>query len=502
MLLEVPDGDPRIDLEGYPEARPETFAEPGGCGHIVQLYDNDDALGEVVGRYLAAGLAAGEPILVVATETHRRLLADALRGRGFDLDAACAAGRATVLDASQALAGIMDGTLPSQDGFDAVVASALGRAAAGGVRVRAYGEMVDVLWREGKQKAAVVLEQMWNELATRYPFSLLCAYVMGPFYRQGDAQGLHDVCRAHGHVIPPESYRHLQAEIQHRKAVEQALRESVADLRRTEDALRRAAAEREELIEDLSRTVRFSEMFVGILGHDLRNPLSAITTASSHLLRRATDEKVARTVGRIVSSSNRMARMIDQLLDFTQVRLGRGLPLAAERTDLAEVCRLALDELDDLTAGRTVAVEVKGDPVGQWDVDRLGQLVSNLLGNALHHGLADAPVMVTVDGRTPDSVRLEISNRGTIPAEILPLVFEPFRSSADRKEARSSGLGLGLFISQQIVLAHGGSLDVQSSELDGTRFTALLPRRVPARPGEAEGSPERSHDPAGGPRHR
>jgi signal transduction histidine kinase len=470
---------PRVSLDSYEHATPELLARPS-ASHIVQFYDREAALAEGVTAFLWAGLRAGEMVVVIATPEHQTLFRRGLEEAGVDVVGACATGQLRLLDARRTLSTIMSGETPDPARFVAAVEPLIAGAPAPGA-VRAYGEMVDLLWKEGKQQAALRLEELWSELARRHTFALLCGYMMGNFYQEADASRFHQVCGAHSHVVPPESYAHLRAEIEERKQVEQALRRSVADLQRVQGELERAAGERERLIEELSQTVRFSEMFVGVLGHDLRNPLSAISTAAAHLLRRVGDEKVARTVGRIVSSSERMARMIDQLLDFTRVRLGRGLPLALGTTDLAEVCRVALDELEDQRGGCAVDLDVVGDAVGHWDVDRLGQLVSNLLGNALRHGTPGQPVAMRIDG-TGEQIRLEVVNGGAIRPEILPVIFEPFRTTPDRKEAHSSGLGLGLFISRQIALAHGGSIEVKSSEEEGTRFTVIVPRRAAAGP--------------------
>jgi signal transduction histidine kinase len=122
-----------------------------------------------------------------------------------------------------------------------------------------------------------------------------------------------------------------------------------------------------------------------------------------------------------------------------------------------------------------VQLGVAGDPVGTWDGDRLAQLASNLIGNALAHGQAGAVVRVRVDGRS-DLVVLEIENAGAVPPDLLPLLFQPMRVGQDRKPTQSSGLGLGLYISQQIALAHGGDIDVTSTEVEGTRMRVRLPR--------------------------
>jgi signal transduction histidine kinase len=243
-----------------------------------------------------------------------------------------------------------------------------------------------------------------------------------------------------------------------------------------------AAREGEErqgrLVGELERAVRFSEMFVGNLGHDLRNPLSAITTAASVVLSRADSDRVAKPVSRILSSADRMSRMIDQILDFTRVRLGGGIQLSRKPLELADLCRVVLEELrseghDDPRP----QLELHGSSSGEWDEDRLAQLVSNLAGNALQHRSPGTPVSICIDGSRPDRVTLSVHNSGSVPPDLLPVIFEPLRGREGGKREGSSGLGLGLYISQQIALAHGGSIRVDSEPgADHTRFDVDLPR--------------------------
>ncbi|HTB75433.1 MAG TPA: ATP-binding protein, partial [Polyangiaceae bacterium] len=123
---------------------------------------------------------------------------------------------------------------------------------------------------------------------------------------------------------------------------------------------------------------------------------------------------------------------------------------------------------------RSIVIEVVGSAVGEWDRDRLLQVFSNLVGNALHHGSEGAPVVIRCDGVAPELVDVSIHNGGVVPAEVLPVMFEPFRGNA--RYQRTRGLGLGLFITQQIVHAHGGQIDVRSTASEGTRFAVTLPR--------------------------
>jgi signal transduction histidine kinase len=238
-----------------------------------------------------------------------------------------------------------------------------------------------------------------------------------------------------------------------------------------------AAITRFAAVVELQETVRFNEMFTGILGHDLRNPLAGIMTAAQLCTLKCKDEGVLKPLARIMNSGTRMARMIDQLLDFTRIRVGSGLPLEPRDLDLVPLLRQVVDELEDASPGWRLRVEDRGNTEGCWDGDRLSQVFSNLIGNAVQHGTPDDGVIVRVDGSANGQVRVAVWNRGVVPAALLPRLFEPM-AGGQRRRDKSQGLGLGLFISNQIVRAHGGRLEVQSSEAEGTTITAMLPRHA------------------------
>jgi PAS domain S-box-containing protein len=240
-----------------------------------------------------------------------------------------------------------------------------------------------------------------------------------------------------------------------------------------------AEAARVSHLADMERALRFSEMFVGILGHDLRNPLSAISMAASLLSRRAAESPwLARPLGRILTSADRMERMISQLLDFTQIRLGQGLPVRFDWIDLHDVARATVEELEPVY-DREIDLHVDGDTHAAADRDRLSQLVSNLVANAAQHGTSGTPVRIRIDGARADRLTLEVQNAGVIGSDVLPTLFEPLRTAGDgaRRRGGSSGLGLGLYITHQIALSHGGSITVRSDEDRGTCFVVDLPRR-------------------------
>ena len=220
---------------------------------------------------------------------------------------------------------------------------------------------------------------------------------------------------------------------------------------------------------------QFREEFIGVVGHDLRNPLSAIRTGAHILLKReGLDAAAVAVAGRIASSADRMSRMIDELLDFTRGRLGGGIPIRRSAVDLADVCREVVEELRAARPDRAVDLRVTGDTRGRWDSDRLTQLVSNLVGNALQHSPAGTRVEVRVT-RTNDHVAVMVLNQGApIPQDLIGRIFEPFRRAGQSGER--SGLGLGLYICERIVNAHGGTIGVTSSPQQ-TAFEVRLPCR-------------------------
>jgi two-component system sensor histidine kinase/response regulator len=242
------------------------------------------------------------------------------------------------------------------------------------------------------------------------------------------------------------------------------------------EALRASGDERERLVGELTESLRMSEMFSAVLGHDLRNPLSVITTSADTLIRRAGgDEAIRRPAGRILAAGQRMGRMIDELLDLARARVAGGIPLSLADTDLFSLCRKVVADHEVAYPTRRITLRQEGEGHGRWDEDRLFQVLSNLLSNAVEHGDPEAPVAMIVDALGSDRVMITVNNQGTIPAEIMPRLFDPFRVRQERLN-RTRGLGLGLYIVQHIVEAHGGSVTVTSTAEVGTSFLVTLPR--------------------------
>jgi PAS domain S-box-containing protein len=597
-------------LVGGPDA---TEAAPSE-DHALQFYETDDFLADVVSRYALEGLDAGANVLLVATEAHRRLFVGRLQERGVAVEALTASGSLTLLDAEAALGSFMVGELPDWTRFESTVGAKVHALAATGRPLRAYGEMVDLLWRAGNRTGALVLEEMWNALRTQHPFSLLCAYVVDGFFK---ARDVHEVCRTHGRTLEPQNgcvelaghpgeasdgglaRSHVRAAVAastHRRTTETALRQALVELHRAEEKARRSERHLEDFIEnapvglhwvgpdglvlwvnraelellgyddpadvvgrpvldlhadrevgidilarlhrgetlhgvdarlrrrdgqirhvlissnvyteggrfihtrcftrditqrkdlegdrtrliaDLREALDVNERFTAILGHDLQNPVAAITTAA-RMARRHQDDpaRLARYVELMGASSERMSRMIRHLVDFARHRRARGIPIVRAEMDLLQVVRQVVEELEVGRGAPSIRLEHAGDLVGAWDRDRLAQVFSNLIGNALQHGDPGQPVHVRIDGLQAASIRVVVENAGAIAEPLLPCLFEPFLASVPDDRERGGGLGLGLYISREIVKAHQGGITVSSSQASGTRVLVELPRRA------------------------
>jgi two-component system sensor histidine kinase/response regulator len=223
----------------------------------------------------------------------------------------------------------------------------------------------------------------------------------------------------------------------------------------------------------LQQALHINEIFAAVLGHDLRNPLAAVLNGAELLLLMPGDKKVGAVASRIRSSARRMEKMVNQLLDVARIRAG-GVALELGRGDYAQLCQRIADELKQAGHASPVQIDCIGSTDGLFDPDRIGQVLSNLLGNALQHGDPAGSVTVRMDGTDPAQLTLFIHNRGAMPAAVVEHAFTPFRPG---REARSqAGLGLGLYIAKYFVDAHGGSIMLESSEADGTTFTLRLPR--------------------------
>ncbi len=218
----------------------------------------------------------------------------------------------------------------------------------------------------------------------------------------------------------------------------------------------------------------FQRNVLAIVGHELRNPLSVVSNGA-HLLgarAAANPTEVTRLGARIEAASRRMARIVGLLLDYARAQTRRAIPLRPAPADVGALCAAAVEEARATHGHRDVRLSGRGDPAVEWDADRVAQVLSNLLGNALRHGVPDAPVDLSWQGER-DAVTIEVANVGApIPPDLLPRLFEPFQRAAGEG---GEGLGLGLFIARSIVSAHHGTIDARSGADGRTVFRVRLP---------------------------
>ena len=296
------------------------------------------------------------------------------------------------------------------------------------------------------------------------------------------------------HAMQASGRLHADARIGHRFTADQVLAEfralrasvlrlyddlgagtDISGIRRFNEAIDEALTA--SIVRFAASVDLYRDQFIGILSHDLRTPLSAIT-AGAALLAMAGEgdpQRIVRVGTRMLNSAQRMNRLITDVLDLTRTRLGKGIPIRRTPADLQQICEQVVLELAAFHPSADIRYEAEGDLRGEWDADRLAQLVSNLVGNALEHG-GDQRVTVVARG-AEDDVLIRVHNDGRpIPEEVQPSIFEPFVRHVSGDTELPTSVGLGLFIARGIVVSHGGTISVSSTATEGTTFEARLPR--------------------------
>jgi signal transduction histidine kinase len=282
-------------------------------------------------------------------------------------------------------------------------------------------------------------------------------------------------------------YRALRASVirlwtRHQGQADQA---ALDELTRFNEAIDQSLTE--AIARYFARLNRSKDLLLAVLGHDLRNPLGAILQSAQFLLKSdALDSQYTKAASRIVNSGTRMKQMISDLLDFARTRLGDRLPIDPSPMAMGDACSQAISEIGASYPDCTLRFESTGELSGTWDSARIGQMLSNLLGNAVQHGSTEAPVSLAASGKA-DEVVVTVHNHGTpIPENEVHRIFEPLARADESSSSRpgsAQSLGLGLYIAREIAKAHGGTLELVSSDESGTTFEAHLPRqlgRVPA----------------------
>jgi signal transduction histidine kinase len=490
------------------------------CGHIVQFYEDDDFLAATVADFLAPGLVLGQPAIVIATEEHQQAFVDRLHLLGIDAARSCQTGQCQMLDAHQVLSTIMIGDMPDAERFQNTVGTLVAQREReqANTSLRAYGEMVDILWKAGKPQAALSLEELWNDLARRHAFTLLCAYSMRNFSQAAHAPQFQDICRAHTHVIPTESYtraddaqrlleitvlqqrsRALEGEIETRKHLERQLRDALAHSLRTQEALRHSEQELKNAVTDREAALkreqyaraeaeaanRAKSQFLAVMSHELRTPLNAIggyvQLMEMGLLGPVTEAQGSALV-RVQRSQHHLLSLINDVLNFTRIEAGR-VEYIFEPVLLAPMLTYVVSLVEPLLFANHLTCEFTPqqlpDIAARADREKVQQILLNLLSNAIKFTPSGGRITLDSGLTTDDPSTIYVTVRDTgvgIPESKLESVFEPFVQLGVRVAGQQEGVGLGLAISRDLARKMGGDLIAHSVVGEGTTFTLTLPR--------------------------
>ncbi|PYP79039.1 MAG: hypothetical protein DMD35_09760 [Gemmatimonadetes bacterium] len=470
--------------------RTEQAREIVGHGHSVQFYEDDRFLVESVVDFFAVGLVDGLGAVAIATREHLAAIAHGLHEKGFDVERTCTNGQLTLLDADELLASFMAGPLPDSGQFRRAMDGVLGSHArfGDGARERrpvlAFGEMTDLLSRQGNLDGAVRLEELWNELAETYTFSLLCAYSLGAFSEDTHDAALRAICNQHAHVMPTERYMRvddgsrlreitllqqralaLETEVRRRRGLESELR----------DALRAAHA-----------ASRAKSDFLSVMSHELRTPLNAIGGHVQLLemgLHGSLTDAQREALERVQRSQRHLLAMINDLLNLAEVDAGRvsyeivHLPVVRALQEVASL-------LTPLATTNGIAIDVRPPEAGdealhvQADPEKLQQILLNVVSNAIKFSTHGGRITIESVRCPTDASLVEMRVRDTgvgMPATQLGAIFEPFVQLGVPVHGPREGVGLGLSVSRMLARGMGGELSAESEVGTGSTLTLALP---------------------------
>jgi PAS domain S-box-containing protein len=556
--------------------------------HFVQFYENDAFLVDSVSSFLGTGLGTGDACVVIATQEHLLMLEEQLRVNGVDLLHARAQDKYIACDVNTALALFMVDDLPEPERFSKAIGGMIERAVQRGRHVRIFGEMVAQLWVEGKQDAAVRLEELWNDLYHNpYTFSLFCAYPMHCFAGEIYREQFSRICQQHSHVIPDESYTSLAqiderlraisllqqkasslaAEIDERQEAEKQLRLSedryrrlfetskdgllivdadtylIADvnpsvtellgytceqlrgrdlwrsgilqsqeisqtawlealeqpssrydalplqtrdgqIRYVEFVSNRYRANGHEVIQCSLRDVserkeldKRKDEFISMASHELKTPVTSLKGFLNLVQRRSIkqgDEKVLHYLARMDIQINKLTTLINDLLDLSRMQTGK-LIYREETFSLDELVREIVASIQETTQTHRLVLEGQTQATVFGDRERIGQVLINLLNNAIKYSPGADTVLIRM-ANDQQKILVSIQDFGIGIAQDHHLrIFERFYQVTEPAEKTYPGLGIGLYISSEIVRRHGGQMWVESQKDEGATFYFTLP---------------------------
>lgn len=463
---------------------PAAAAPSRSRAHVVQFYEDVEYLGQAAADFLAEGILAGEPALVIATAANLAVIADYLANREIDVEALGAQGRYAFHDADLLLARIMVDSMPDPARVEALIGGEIEELVriAGGSQIRVYGEMVNLALRAGNPGAALRLEQLSNELRAAHSCSIFCGYQLGAFRDQSHAKAFADICACHTQVLPAETYvragseesrmreiarlqqraRSLDLETGRRKELEIALAQAMAQKRQAEILLEQAASLHDD--------------FLPIASRELGNPLNLIHLQLMGILQAAeqgrqaySPEWISYRIRHAAEEIKHISLLFESLMDVS--RAG-GPELHFEEGCLAGILREIVDGLQLAAQDRGISTELPA-VAGRWDGHRIAQALTPLLSNAVRGGPGDKPVKLALVA-TPNTATISVTDE---TGEIARPDAEPL-SWSRRPDMPNECPPLDLWIASQLARAMEGNFAIRKRAGQGFTFFMTLPRRL------------------------
>jgi signal transduction histidine kinase len=451
---------------------PQSVPDVQANAHAVHFYEEDSSLLDSVSQIIGTALVTGDIAVVVATAAHREGIAKRLKARGLDLEMITRLGRYYSLDAAETLSAFMVNGVPDATLFSSFTGNFLSSIQSANVdskRLVLFGEMVNLLMSDGNFDAGLQLEQLWNDLARTHTFQLHCAYLMKDFGREGQNQSFLNVCDAHSHVIPTENYTALASEnerLRHISLLQQRAQtaESEAAARlRAEEALRRS--------EKHAATGRLA----AAIAHEINNPLETISNAI-YLARSSSPEDVSMYLKMADEELARVAQITKHTLGFYRETASPGIVKVS--TLLDDILNLYIRKLQ--AKNISIRKEYRSE-LEVWGLEgELRQVFANQIANAIYAMPQNGCLTIRIrrskswsNGQRSGTAVSLIDTGSGISSELLDKIFDPFFTTK-----QDVGNGLGLWITNDIVARHSGSIRVKSTTrtgASGTIFTTFLP---------------------------
>jgi signal transduction histidine kinase len=467
--------------------------------HFVQFYESENFLIDSITGFVSLGFDSGDTVFVLATASNLNSLRERLLEQKIDIEQLEAVGRFVALDAEKVHADLtVDGVL-CRERFNQFFGSLLSQARDAHRPIRVFGELVAVLWAQGKYATAIQVEELWNGLKSQTPFSLFCAYPLQGFAGEDLSGPLKQICLTHSRIIPAESYSSLDTldakllsvtELQQKSV---SFQQEVSEHNQTREELRAANANLEIQLATLDEALqrernyraeaeaanRLKDEFLATVSHELRTPLNAIV-GWSHLLNqgRLDASTSTRAMESIERNAKAEAQMIEDLLDISRLAAGT-LKLNVAEVELAVIIHEAINSLRSRADAKAIKVTVETDPGCEWitaDSRRLQQIIWHLLNNAIKFTPPNGRVSIQLKKAQQEvEIAVEDSGQGIEP-EFLDCVFEKFWQADSGTTRRQGGLGVGLSIVRYLAELHGGPVAVESEgPSHGSRFLVRLP---------------------------